>query len=376
MSSAKKRHEQAMEYAELAMLAQRRGDRAEEKKRLRQAYEHEKEAANIVQADLGAEPTRAILFRSAAAFALDCGKVREAERLVAKGLAGNPPSALAQELRDLYEQINFKHHMELRGVSLAEEELQMSLAGDAVSFGLASAGEVLTRVSRFRTIIYRTAERLMAKPYRERIRSYVKNAFGVYVSVPRPSSYAVTIRVGKPQNQRELFEASTEAVILQEVVSCLQMLNDNSDEKLRDHIKSESMISGSAYYKNFVALARLVAPDGDGIDFVGLTLSHAGREEHLALTRRRSQIHQRDVDEGKGEHVRAVGELKGADETRRKNIIKLENESGNVFKVDVPEGMMSDIVKPLWGEKVQVFGFKRKKTIFMTDIEPVDDLPS
>jgi hypothetical protein len=47
------------------------------------------------------EPTRSVLHRSAATLALDCGEYREAERLVATALAGNPPEPIANELRDV-----------------------------------------------------------------------------------------------------------------------------------------------------------------------------------------------------------------------------------------------------------------------------------
>jgi hypothetical protein len=47
------------------------------------------------------EPTRSVLHRSAAALALECSELREAERLIGRALAGNPPEEIANELRDL-----------------------------------------------------------------------------------------------------------------------------------------------------------------------------------------------------------------------------------------------------------------------------------
>jgi hypothetical protein len=47
------------------------------------------------------EPTHSVLHRSAAVLALECSELREAERLIGRALAGNPPVDIANELRDL-----------------------------------------------------------------------------------------------------------------------------------------------------------------------------------------------------------------------------------------------------------------------------------
>ena len=71
----------------------------------REALRSEAAAAELVRDNLAAEPTRAVLYRSAASLAIDCGEYREAERLIATALAGNPPEEIAQELRDLLLQL-------------------------------------------------------------------------------------------------------------------------------------------------------------------------------------------------------------------------------------------------------------------------------
>jgi hypothetical protein len=42
-----------------------------------------------------------MLQRSAAVLALECGELREAERLIGRALAGNPPINIANEMWDL-----------------------------------------------------------------------------------------------------------------------------------------------------------------------------------------------------------------------------------------------------------------------------------
>ena len=48
---------------------------------------------------------RSVLHRSAASLALNCEEYRLAEKLLAVGLAGDPPAEIADEMRDLMEQV-------------------------------------------------------------------------------------------------------------------------------------------------------------------------------------------------------------------------------------------------------------------------------
>lgn len=94
-----------MEFVDLALDAQRRGDQVESRELFRQAFDRERAAAESVASADSNEPTRSILLRSAAALALDCGEDAEAERLIATALAGNPPEKIEMELRELLKRI-------------------------------------------------------------------------------------------------------------------------------------------------------------------------------------------------------------------------------------------------------------------------------
>jgi hypothetical protein len=97
-------HNQAMEIADLAILARRQNLSAKAQTLFAQAFEYELAAAHLVAAT-EIEPTRSVLHRSAATLALDCGEVRIAEKLIATALAGDPPPEIARELRDLLPQV-------------------------------------------------------------------------------------------------------------------------------------------------------------------------------------------------------------------------------------------------------------------------------
>lgn len=103
MNQIEELHSQAMEAADQALLARRRSDEAEAEAFFAQAYERESQAAHLAVEEKIPEPSRSVLLRSAATLALDAGKVREAERLAAMGLVGDPPPEIANELRAVLE---------------------------------------------------------------------------------------------------------------------------------------------------------------------------------------------------------------------------------------------------------------------------------
>jgi tetratricopeptide (TPR) repeat protein len=94
-------HRHAMALADEADTARRTGADETAHSLYEQAFALEQQAAELLRADLDAEPSRSILFRSAASLAMQCGEYREAERLIATALSGNPPDDVCQELRQL-----------------------------------------------------------------------------------------------------------------------------------------------------------------------------------------------------------------------------------------------------------------------------------
>jgi hypothetical protein len=101
MQNVETLHQEAMELVDQAVLARQRGDIQAIQTFSRAAFGKERAAADLVANRLDLEPTRAVLHRSAAVLALECSELREAERLIGRALAGNPPDDIANELRDL-----------------------------------------------------------------------------------------------------------------------------------------------------------------------------------------------------------------------------------------------------------------------------------
>lgn len=111
MSTTRDLHNRAMDLADSAAAARRAGNEQEANRLFEEAFEYERRAARRVASKLDAEPTRSVLHRSAASLALNCNRFRDAEQLISIALAGNPPLAIAEELRELLQDVHLKHHL-------------------------------------------------------------------------------------------------------------------------------------------------------------------------------------------------------------------------------------------------------------------------
>ncbi len=105
MNTVREYHHRAMEFADKACVAKQNGQNEQANSLFLQAFDLERHAAEMVASNMEAEPTRSVLHRSAASLAMDCGRLRDAERLICIGLAGNPPEEIAEELRELLEAV-------------------------------------------------------------------------------------------------------------------------------------------------------------------------------------------------------------------------------------------------------------------------------
>ena len=69
-----------------------------------------------------------VLVKSAAFLAYDGGLIRESEQMVGLALSRNLPEEIAEEMRDLLENIHFARHLRLNGVTLSDNEVQIVVA--------------------------------------------------------------------------------------------------------------------------------------------------------------------------------------------------------------------------------------------------------
>lgn len=363
-----------MDYADEADAAKRAGEGERARELFSQALELETQAAEFADA----EPARSILYRSAATLALDCKLHRRAEILAATGLVGSPPSDIAEELRDVIDRANFERHLSLKGEELTDDQLQLSLSGKVVSHGIILTEAFVQRIKDFELLVIRTAERMRQLPFREggRPKQQIAESFSLYMSPARAKSYAVTLQVGVPADQveqPELTLLSDKSQVIDELLECLTLMNEGEQGKLAERFREP------AYYRNFVAVTKRFAPDGEQIKLVGLTRLRGNNEEQLGFVRPQETITNIPPDPSDNTRrgsvpITITGRLKYADDISKQEIKLLPlGDNKNAKTIIVPEGYMDDIVRPLWGSTVKVTGVKEGRKIRMVDISEIGD---
>ena len=350
-------HNEAMDLAELALIERLRGNLLREAELTRQALELELAAIRELKDPV--EPTFSVLHRSAGTLALRCNDYRLAERIAAKALSEHPPDEIAEELRDLVEQIHFQRHLALRGIELGLDEVQMSLSGSCVGFGMVASDELVSRIGDASKLIGRIVERQRNLPFADRgLRQTTNESFPVLVSAPRAASFAVTLKVGRPMGQLQL---PTEAqVVVDEFLDLMDLVGTSDMRALEERIPE------TPYLRNFLGIARKIAPDGERVRQVGFTVERRDGARQVSVTKPASEIplppvaESAAIDEASGTQVTIRGMLRFADATDgQTNEIKIIEDDGGRRTVQVPEGMMNDIVRPMWDARVVIYGLKR-----------------
>ena len=369
MSKIKDLHAQAVKHAERALMARMRGETEIAIGIFSQALNYE--IAAIDEMHEPSEPTYSILHRSAGTLALDCNDLRTAERMAARALANDPPPDVAQELRDLLEQVYFRRHLELRGIALVDDELQLSLTGPGVGYGFVNSNEFLTRVGDSVRLLHRIVERKRNKPFRERGRSGkdIEENYELFISTPRAASFAVTLKLGSPLGQQSFPEFRDVPEIVDEFIDLLELANKAKVSEIRERIPEQ------AYFRNFLGLARRIAPDGQRIRQVGFTVVRGSSQRSVGITRRAEEFGRLPREESppiESKTVTVRGVLRYADATGKgSNEIKVIDEKQKQYLVKVPRGMMNDIVRPMWDSIVEITGTVENNYIMLDDIQEI-----
>lgn len=382
MMDIKQLHREAMSERDNALSAKLEGNDQDALRHFQAAYRLEASAANELMDRHAAEPSRSILFRSAATIAKECGLLEEAQKLIYQALSGDPPPDIKSELQDLLEEVNFTRHLELRDVTLSPDELQMALTGRDVGFGIASSDVLIARLQSTENLLVRISERKSARPYRDHGRRDSSSG-QFFISVPRAACLAVTFRVGSLQPPLPSMSRGEE--IVDDFLTCLGFYNQGDSDALR------AIIPDEAYFRNFVGLARNLQPDGTKVNMVGFTAVREGKPKQVALRKTRDHepeitgafmsFQTSSVASAAPEKAVVRGELQFADITNRRgkqsNEIKIVTRGNIKFTVVVPAGMMDDIVKPLWASEVIVTGTRKGTKIYLADIQaaPHEDAP-
>ncbi|MCI5164878.1 MAG: hypothetical protein D3903_02010 [Candidatus Electrothrix sp. GM3_4] len=380
MSKVEILHNKAMDIAEEAFVAQRQGEEHNAIELFSKALVYEYEAATLLPITVKNEPTRSILFRSSAALAQNSNQFDLAERLIANGLAGFPPQEIKEELKNLYEDVNFMRHLSTKGLSLDNDQWLMSLSGNCTRFGGTAADLLMMRVDRISSLFYRTVERLLKLPYRIRggVSKEIKETYGLYINAFSPRSFAVSFQVGRPDPQMNLFPGlvKTKPVepseVVDEILNCFELFEGDKKEELKNRFEDE------VYHDNFVGLAKQMAPDGEDIKLVGFNSIRDGKERPVALRKKRKKIQEEyeinsSPDDLSPREVTLFGTLMHANTPLKGKFgsVKLWcPKDQKTYNIAVSISLMKDIVQPFYEENVIIQGHKKGKKIYLDEIAP------
>lgn len=100
MTTIRKLHDQSMLFAQRAIVIEGYNSKASHEF-YQQAFNLEKQAAELVPDLDSSEPTRSILYHSAASLAFCCGYYDEATKLIDKALQGKPSQRILDKISEL-----------------------------------------------------------------------------------------------------------------------------------------------------------------------------------------------------------------------------------------------------------------------------------
>lgn len=369
MSAINERHDAAMDFAHFALLERVRGNTEEASTLFEKALENELGAIqDMEERGSFSDLTYSVLHRSAGTLALDCKKYRLAERLAAKGLAHAEHSEVAEELRDLLEQVNFHRHLESNGVELSDAEMQLRLSGPEVGSGVAPLSDFKRIIGAVEESIHRIVERMGGSSYRKNgpPKKHVQDNYRIYTLAPIPGSFAVPLKLGNPKGQRMLDTSE----IVNEFMDLMELANSSNIAEI------EARVPDPAYMRKFLELAKEIAPDGERIHQVGFAAVHHGNTRRVSITKLASALPKPSVaGSDESETIEVSGVLRYADASGKKNQIRVVEENvGKQHRVEVPEGKINGIVRPMWDSKVTVTGVRKGNAIILQDIRKAEDV--
>lgn len=370
MSTVRELHNKAMEFAQLALLSRHNGDYDNSISFAQQAFEYEQEAAELVPKEKSSEPTRSILYRSAASLAFQAKQLARAQRLIIEGLSGFPPPQIELELNNLYDQVRFEKEIALNNRKIEDEELQLTIRGGAVGVGIVPFYEFMKRINNTKALIDRTIQRLSGSKYQGR--GNVPKSLKPYeylLAAPREGSFIISLKLQLSLGQTKPIFFSTSNVI-NEVLEGIQYVNDANEEALRELTKSES------YYQHFISMTRDMAPDGQKISFVGFTSDSMS----VSLSKKRSDIE----PVAKLEHEELQVELQpitveglldyATSRTQNEEMGLTSLDNSNQYTIKVTEGM-EELVRTYYKQIIIVTGLlnPNNNVIYLSKLEPSEN---
>lgn len=370
---AESAHRRAMELVDAAFLARRSGDSQKEREYNLQALEEERQAANAIAEFHELEPSRSVLYRSAATLAYRCDKLREAERLAACALSGkNAPPEIVQEVRELMEDINCQRHHESHGIELQPNELYFRMAGPAIGHGFAQVNLVKFHVDRISKLLYQTMSRVLGVQSKESMPKSISNAQSIFVSVPVAGSYGINFRIGTMQHSLPGIDQSVPGLelsgrVIDEFLTCIEFVNTRDVDGLRGQILDAN------YSQKFLSLSKEIAPDGDAIHSVEFAAHLSDTKRIVTFATPRAMLKQLEINDSEmpnEDQVEIRGVLLQADAKKQKTgSIQVVDSSKKHHTIRVSRDSMGELVQEMFETHVDVTARKVGKSLELIRID-------
>jgi len=368
MTTVREYHERAMARADELLAARERGHHRLADRLAVEAFELELRAASLAfERDVSAA-TRVILLRSTANLAREAKRWEEGIDLAVRALVSLP--AYRHEVFQIIDNLRTYEHLTLRGVTLVDTDVQLSVAGPEVAPDFARADEITKRVDHFRDLMVRTAMRKIGLPYEAttpRAQQF-RAVFTPYLSAGRPASYAVTLRFGiDEQRELGLGDPGDEPAsrkrppsvmrVLDDVIASAQAYADGGPKAV------QKLIGDDAYAKNAAGLLRQLSPDLKRVNTVGLTIFRRGHPVPIALPERNA--FERSVpgwlslpvlaDALPPREIEVVGRLLEGDATAKSTTAKaaIVQDDERIVRFHYDEAALGDIIAGFWKHRVR-----------------------
>ena len=369
-------HREASELANSARIAQFDGDHHAYLQLTEQAFHKESESAKLLRKD-PSHHMFAILHRSAATLAYRCGEHKSAEELILEGIRQSGNELMRNELYNLLDKVRLAVKYGQNVNQLEGEELVMTLQGIEANRGLIEPSLLSKRIIKFSTLVRNTIGSINNHTFRNRRR--VDRDYRVLATLPSFGSYRIGMTVTHVGQSRFPGISYFDGVRLK-VIENLRLLNGGDIARL------QSDLNDDRYLQNLVGLAKELAPDGNGITAVGIEAKIEGQRKSILFDSTRDDLNEMVLpldEESVSDEYRitndkdtVVGVLQYADAT--KDQVKLLTDDGKWWQIVVPEGLAEDVVKPYFGDRVQVEGrhmikTRKAKRLYLHDIRAVSE---
>ncbi len=372
MSTVRDLHNQAMKASDRYLMARHIGETGEAIQFALQAMQLEREAAERLEKRPQTEPTRSILYRSAASLAFDAEEFSEASRLTFEGLAGFPPPDVYAELIELFERIKFAQQFGFRDSVFEAASIELSLVGNEVGYGLVPVDLLREKITALVDLVRRSSDRLTGATFRTSGPQLKSNPFQAFVRAARPGSFRFVVEVGYKRNENLSFLISNEDIAA-DVVNSIRLVHDE------DWAGLAVLISDPQYFDSCRNSVRSLAPDGDRVSQVALNY----KNESIVYSRTKRQhdfpeaerlaslsVSPKKEEEVREQRVSYIGELKHFDERDSEDyVMSIVTEHHGTVSFNYSISMI-DTIRAVLGEPVEVLLLERGNRRRLISIDP------